>query len=163
MITITIGSEDRDRKINQRNALRAIIFNDDKLLMIKTNKGDYKFPGGGIESNESNFEALSREISEETGYTLIGMGEKLVEIIECHEDKYDKKSIFKMISLYYECMVSKEPQVTSLEPYEARLNFKAEWVDIFQAITTNSFLLHTQSHNINAWVYRETEVLKSLT
>ena len=50
-------------KVFQRNAVRAIISNEQgKLLLIKSNLGDYKFPGGGIEEGENEKQALIREI-----------------------------------------------------------------------------------------------------
>ena len=42
-----------------------------KLLLIEGDEGEIKLPGGGIEGNESDHEALIREVMEETGYTLI--------------------------------------------------------------------------------------------
>ncbi|NLO09481.1 MAG: NUDIX domain-containing protein [Clostridiales bacterium] len=38
--------------------------------MIHTNRGDYKFPGGGVNQNESRLVALIREIEEESGYVV---------------------------------------------------------------------------------------------
>ena len=32
---------------SHRKAVRAVIMNGDRLLMLKTVHGDYKFPGGG--------------------------------------------------------------------------------------------------------------------
>ena len=50
-------------KVFQRNAVRAIISNEQgNLLLIKSNLGDYKFPGGGIEEGENEKQALIREI-----------------------------------------------------------------------------------------------------
>ena len=48
-------------KLNKRTAVRAIIFNENKLLMVKSNLGDYKLPGGGVEKGESHEEAIKRE------------------------------------------------------------------------------------------------------
>ena len=42
-------------KIANRYAARAIVIQDNKILMVHTNKGDYKFPGGGIKKAESQF------------------------------------------------------------------------------------------------------------
>jgi len=40
--------------------------------MVRSQKyGEYKFPGGGIERNETHAEALIREVMEETGYRLL--------------------------------------------------------------------------------------------
>ncbi len=57
-------------KVNHRQAVRGIIFRDNKILMVYTNKGDYKFPGGGVNKEETFEEALVRDVCEETGYTV---------------------------------------------------------------------------------------------
>jgi hypothetical protein len=38
---------------NERTAVRAILLYGDKVLMVKTNRGDYKFPGGGVEPGDN--------------------------------------------------------------------------------------------------------------
>lgn len=39
--------------INQRTAVRGVIHYQNKILMVQTNRGDYKFPGGGMEEGET--------------------------------------------------------------------------------------------------------------
>lgn len=56
-----------------RRAVRAIVFKDNSLLVIKRNKFGTKYctlPGGGIEMSESAEDALKREMAEETGLSL---------------------------------------------------------------------------------------------
>lgn len=52
----------------ERIAIRGIIIHEDKLLLVETNKGDLKFPGGGIHNSETFEECIIREVKEETGY-----------------------------------------------------------------------------------------------
>jgi hypothetical protein len=66
--TMEEGVCDDKKSIYHREAVRAVVLKDKMLLMIHTNKGDYKFPGGGIEEDESHEEALMRELKEESGY-----------------------------------------------------------------------------------------------
>lgn len=51
-----------------------VCLSDEKMLLIKKNRGPYKgrfdLPGGRIEPNESILEALRREFLEETGYHI---------------------------------------------------------------------------------------------
>lgn len=56
-------------KIIERIAIRAIILDNDQILLMHSNRGDFKFPGGGLEKNESNEECLKREVREETSYS----------------------------------------------------------------------------------------------
>ena len=55
-----------------RPSVRAIIIKDGKVGMIHSLKYDYyAFPGGGIESGETQQEALIRETQEEAGLVVI--------------------------------------------------------------------------------------------
>ena len=56
---------------NHRESARAVIAENGRILLLRTRKGDYKFPGGAIKPGESREEALLREVAEETGYTDI--------------------------------------------------------------------------------------------
>ena len=52
-----------------RLGARGIVIRDDGKIAIfnKTNKNEYKLPGGGIENDETPEEAFKREVLEETG------------------------------------------------------------------------------------------------
>ena len=63
------GKRQEEITFIRRTAVRGIIYDRDRLLMVQTRLGDYKFPGGGVQENETHEEALKREIAEETGYT----------------------------------------------------------------------------------------------
>lgn len=55
-----------------RHAVRAVIFRGQELLMIHSTKvGDYKFPGGGVDRDETHEQALIREVKEECGMSLL--------------------------------------------------------------------------------------------
>lgn len=63
-----------------------------------SNKGDYKFPGGGVEGNESHSECLIREVAEETGYINFIIKDKAGSVIERNLDEYDNNALFQMTS-----------------------------------------------------------------
>ena len=48
--------------IFNRIAIRGIVIKENQILMVKSKYGDYKFPGGGIEGNETHEETLIREM-----------------------------------------------------------------------------------------------------
>ena len=52
-----------------RFAARGIVIRDDGKIAIfyKSNKNEYKLPGGGMENDENPEEAFKREVLEETG------------------------------------------------------------------------------------------------
>ncbi len=166
MFDLKFGLEEKEfdtKKVLLRKAVRAVIINDNNLFMIKTNEGDYKFPGGGIEANESHEEALKREALEETGYRLKDVKHKLGQVIESHIDRYDENQIFQMISDYYLCEISNEHEEQKLDDYEQDLDFKPIWINIDQAIFENDQLLKNNANISTHWLKRELEVLKAIS
>jgi len=150
------------QKINHREAIRAVIFKDNNLLMVHTNKGDYKFPGGGANKEESHKETLVREVKEETGYIINEVKNKIGIVIERNLDSYEENAIFEMVSSYYLCELSDDKTAQNLDEYEAELDFKPTWITIEEAICLNEEVLKRDKTHINDWVYRETTVLKAL-
>lgn len=57
----------------------AVIFNNDKVLLIKSVKGHWSFPKGHVEGNETEIETAYREILEETNLkVLIDINKRVV-------------------------------------------------------------------------------------
>ncbi len=117
------GQIDDKIKINKREAVRAVILKGKKLVMMQTNKGDYKFPGGGLEKGENNIEALKREVKEETGYNVIKIGELLGKATERRRDIYEDNTYFVMNSYYYVCEIGDEKGRQNLDEYEKEQQF----------------------------------------
>lgn len=145
-----------------RKAVRAVIEEKGKLLLLKTNQGDYKFPGGGVKLREKEEEALKREVQEETGYEVSSVKEFLGSAVERKKDDFREDTLFEMESLYFRCQVTGEPGPQALEGYELDLGFTPEWLTVDEAIRCNEQVL-AKGRNIHfRWVQRETEVLKLL-
>ncbi len=52
----------KNSKIIARSAVRAIIIKENKILMVLLEKtNEYKFPGGGVEENETFEDALKEK------------------------------------------------------------------------------------------------------
>ena len=147
----------------ERTAVRAILFYSDKLLMVKTNRGDYKFPGGGVEPGENLENALMREIAEETGYVMVKIGDKLGEVIQQRPDNADNSKFFVMKSIYYLCELENlTNHGLRLDDYEAEQGFHGEFVNLADALEANLGILESDSPGRNDWVEREAKVLKYL-
>lgn len=147
-----------------RTALRGIILRDDNILLVRTSKGDLKFPGGGLEGNETFEEALIREIREETGYTnaTIQKGSDFAIYIERKVDEYELNSVFESRSYYmFVDLIDDELVEIKLDDYEEKLQFQAEWISIKDAILQNTYALLNDKHP-NGWVERELTILKAL-
>jgi 8-oxo-dGTP pyrophosphatase MutT (NUDIX family) len=65
-ILSTIGQQDPSIHYSDRPTVKVVIKNDDKILLID----EGILPGGGVEPNESDQEAITREIQEEIGATI---------------------------------------------------------------------------------------------
>lgn len=150
-------------EVISRKACKAVIRKNNEILLIHTNKGDYKFPGGGYKNGESLKECLFREIMEETGYKLVNIGDLLGYVIEQNHDKYEPEKYFTMESEYYSVEIDDSRQdLQNLDDYEKDLNFKPVFIDINKAIQNNQNILKDNNKDQNPWVKRETEVLYNL-
>lgn len=165
IINFTLGLTELDdkKKIFLREAIRGIIIKNGLLLLVQTNKGDYKLPGGGMKSHENHKEALIREISEETGYRVLNIKNKIGEVIEQQIDSFENDAYFKMISHYYLAQVNDEVGEQDLDNYEKEQDFTAKLVKINDAIEHNEKVIAENPPDMNSWIYRETLVLKELS
>ena len=106
-----------------RLGARGIVIRDDGKIAIfnKSNKNEYKLPGGGLEGEEKPEEAFKREVLEETGCK--------VEIIETLGTTEEYKSLnnFKQISYVYVGKVQKDTNKLNLTEKEKDEGAKLLW------------------------------------
>ncbi len=84
-----------------KKRVRAVIIENGKILTIKRTKTDTEYwgiPGGGVEENETNEEALRREAKEELGVE-VEIKSLLLKIIS------QKKEIFGHEEYFYTCEI----------------------------------------------------------
>lgn len=146
----------------RRNAVRAIIHRDEKLLLIYSRiNGDYKFPGGGVERGETRETALQREVREECGLSQIQISKGVGKIVEYRKSIEEEYDFFMMVSHYYICQIGPNNQTLALalDKYEAELEFNPVWVDIGNAIQTNKNVLLRDPTLIPRWTERDTFML----
>lgn len=85
---------------------RAVIVNDNKLLMLynsKTNK--YFIPGGGVDEGETVLQAVKREALEESGYDVEPIKELWSNFYEVPMEWENKKFISHRVEYYYLCFL----------------------------------------------------------
>lgn len=127
-----IGMEGKklDIKYKTRNAVRAIIFNDNNeiALLYLATEDFYKLPGGGIDEGEDKMTALKREVLEELGIKIKDIDEigKIIsyrnEIKTIQYDYCYKAGFLKKIH---------DPKYTD---FEKQFDFRVEWVKPSEAI-----------------------------
>ncbi|TFD99505.1 NUDIX domain-containing protein [Jeotgalibacillus salarius] len=131
------------------------------ILLVQSNRGDYKFPGGGVEKGESQGAGLVREVREETGYINCIVKEKAGIVIERRVDEYKTDVLFEMTSHYYICeLTNEEKMLQQLDEYESILDFTPKWVSLNDAIEQNENLI--KEFEKNSWLQREAFVLKEI-
>ena len=147
--------------IKYREAARAIILKNNKIAMVKSAKyGFYKFPGGGIWENESNEDALVREVLEETGLSV--KRESIKEFgytIENRKSDETEDTIFSQKSFYYFVDIEDYLLEQRLTEDEIELDFVLEWIDLKEVYEINS---NIEINKNNRFVERETKVLSLL-
>ena len=145
-----------------RNSARSIIIRDGKIAMIHSLKQDYyKFPGGGIEEDETPVEAMIRETREEAG--LVVRPETVREYGLVHRIQrggVDPNECFIQDNFYYICEAEEEIHPLQMEDYEQAAGFTLEFVDVRHAIRTNrESALENRYHTM---LHREARVLEML-
>jgi len=143
-----------------RPSARSIIIREGKIAMVHSTKYDYyKFPGGGIEENESYMDALIRETKEEAG--LIVIPESIREYGYVHRiQKGTNEDMFIQNNYYYICTAEELIQPQKLVDYEIEENFTLEFVDPLCAIGINRHRNH--GHKDKNMLEREAKVLELL-
>jgi len=156
----------RDKKhgsqpIIYRNAVRAIILKENKVLMVYSEKAhEYKFPGGGIEQDEPREVALKREVIEEVGQDIKSVNESLGYVDQLYNDIYDEDKYFYQRSYYYFCEVTDEYVGMKLSESEIAMKFLPKWVTLDEAIRVNQYKI--DHDNEYPWTERELYILKLL-
>lgn len=152
--------------IHKRKAVRAVIQKAGKILLVSTNQGDYKFPGGGVEDGEEEKEALLREIREETGYVDVEVGAYIGTTFEQNidtEGKEQENTYFQMESDYYECFLKSEKRAPGvLDDYEEKLGFQPEFLTLDEVCASQDALIEKGMEKEIPWLLRETKVLHTL-
>ena len=140
-----------------RVAVRGIIFIDGKLLMIESNSGELKLPGGGMDSGEDDYKALVREVKEETGYDVMLETIKPFGEIEEKRLSLNEPKIFHQISRLYFCEVYPEKGQCAYTENEKKDGFQQVTYTLDEAIEKNRILFEKEGKQ--PWNQREYKTL----
>lgn len=113
-----------------RKAVRCYVIKKDKVLVIQYNqnnhkKGYYDIPGGKIEENETPFQAVIREVKEETNLDVLKIKRKGKMIIEYPSNIFD-----------LDVFVCQKFEGIEQESSEN----KAEWIDVSELLKKEKIL-----------------------
>ena len=155
---------DKNGRAFVRHSARCITIQNGRVAMVHSLKYDYyKFPGGGIEENETKVQALIRETEEEAGLVIIP--ESIREFGYVHRvEKSDHMDAdyFVQDNFYYLCEVQKVKTSQKLDDYEADEHFTLEWVEADKAIVINRTVDHgPKEQNMLEREARVLEILKA--
>ena len=146
----------------RRPSVRAVIVRDSKVAMVYSAKYDYyKFPGDGIEADESHKQTLIREVSEETGLNIVPESiAELGSVLRVQKSRTNENEIFEQENFYYTCDVENSVSAQSLDEYEIEEGFRLEYVRPEKAIEVNR--THDHSEYDVMLIEREALVLEYL-
>lgn len=144
-----------------RPSVRGIIIRNNKVAMVYSQKFKYyKFPGGGINAGESHFQALLREVEEETGLILDEKSIKDYGLV-IRKQKGKIEDIFIQHNYYYTCDIKTEHGIKKLDDYELDEGFILKWVTIEEALSVNNLFDH-DDEQLTEMVKRDSMILKML-
>ena len=163
LFTIDLKDYNPNGKKFYRPSVRGIIFDDkNNIAMIYSKKYHfYKFPGGGIEGNETHLDTLAREIKEETGMILIPETTKeFGEVLKIQKgDEIGKNTIHIQQNFYYTCRVEDKIGEQDLDDREKDLDFVLEFIPVEKAIQANAVFESSNSF-MKQMAEREKRVLE---
>ena len=115
--------------IFKRPSSRGIIWVGGYLAMVYSEKyGYFKFPGGGIQPDETEIDALLREVQEEAG--LLVIRDSVKEFGHSRSiQKGTDNNIFVQDNYYFECSVSATITEQHLDPHETDADFTLRIID----------------------------------
>lgn len=152
--------------MKERNTVRAVITNDDKVLMLYSDKyDDYTFPGGGIKDGEGLETALQRELNEEIGVSKFKIISDVGYTVEHRFGLREDNQVYRQVSYYFLCDVLKYEEA-KLVGREKHQGLKTLWVEIDEAINynlkTNLLRVGENAKGFKTVLIRENLVLKYL-
>lgn len=145
-----------------RHSARCINIKSGLAAMVHSIKYDYyKFPGGGIEQNESKENAMIREAQEEAGLVVIPESVKEYGYVHrIQKSDHGDADYFIQNNYYYLCDVEESIQPQDLDDYEADEEFTLEYVEPNKAIFVNRNVNHGPKDQ--TMLEREARVLELL-
>lgn len=114
--------------MNKEKSCGCIIFHDNKVLIIRQNNGDWGFPKGHVDGNETDMETAIREVKEETNLDVEIIKEKKYSM-----EYYINDNILKEVVLFLAY-----PKNLELNPQQSEI-MDIRWVNVDKAFDLLTF------------------------
>lgn len=124
---------------------RGIIVKDKKLLLVKTPYGEYKFPGGQRNKFENDFDTLSREILNQTGFSIVSSSVREFGEMEEKRKALHENMIWHQIHRFYFCDIN-EIEGDDIVVGEKETTYY--WVTLDDAILNNQKVQKREGLNV---------------
>ena len=109
-------------QVDRKTSVKILAKDENKYLMLATNRGDLEFPGGKIEDGEKRECAVKRELLEETGYEVTGTLKYLGQIVSRRKDRFEAHKIYETLMYFYRCNVKYKTNDLALSAREKKFN-----------------------------------------
>lgn len=152
---------DLSGRIFERRASRAIVLDNDRILLLYTKRyNDYSFPGGGVDEHEDLILGLYRELTEETGASEIEVMKEFGYVDEIRPHYKPEYDLIHMLSYFYVCKIASSLGKAQMEHYEIANGMEVRWVNIHEAIAHNQKVINSQEASMGFSIERETMILQ---
>lgn len=159
-VSFDLKNYDLDGEKEIRTAARGIVKQNGKYLMVTSNKGDFKFPGGGVKEGESLLDAMCREMQEETGFS-VQAGSAAPWLVVHERRKGLVVELLEMDSHYFFCQIDGCQGELGREGYEIDEDQRPVWMDLEEALAINR-RLEESGFTGAPWLLREIKVMERL-
>ena len=125
---------------------------------------DYTFPGGGVSDNETNEQALLRELKEEIGADQLSIISSFGKTKEMRYGLKGSDQVYMQTSTYYLCEIHKFGNQL-LQGRELIHGIEPKWISLDDAIENNTKVmkdLNHQTKGLRTVLIRENMVLNKL-
>lgn len=112
------------KRMISRPAVKALCAIDDRYVLLKLKDGTYKLPGGGVNIEEDELAALSRELQEECGIPELKNIRLAFHINEYKPDRFDGSCVFHIMTNVYTCKATEMLPAQQLDEYEKQLGMR---------------------------------------
>lgn len=147
-----------------RFAVRAIVKKDEQILLLYTKRyNDFSLPGGGVHDGENIYEALHRELKEETGARDIIINNEFGMIDEYRPYNRNEYEQMYMRSYIFECEIASTMDAPQMEKHELANGMSARWINIHEAIEHNCQVISRNEETKGMSIERETLILKMIS